>query len=192
MPPPLICNTLHFLFFPSLKILKMHVVLVPQVIRILAVADILLGIRVEALRVAGEADGREDGAPVPAVVDGVPVDAAEKGVLFYAPRAPLHVAEPLGPVHVAEGPDDVLGLGRDGRLLWEDDGLLDDPVGKEREEGGPSSVSCLLCARSKVQLTVYISQWGSGARTADTPSGTRISEFQGPTSPPRSCGPCYV
>lgn len=109
------------------KVLKIPIVLVPQVVRVLAVPDVLLGVDVEALRVPGVADGREDGAPVAAVVDGVPVDAAEEGVLLDAPRAALDVAEALGPVDVAEGPYDVLGLGGDGGFLWEDDGFLDDP-----------------------------------------------------------------
>lgn len=53
--------------------------------------DILLRVDVKALRVSGEAHGREDGAPVAAVVDSVPIDAAEEGVLLDAPRAALDV-----------------------------------------------------------------------------------------------------
>lgn len=113
---------------PRLEILEIPVVLLPQVLGVLVPRGVLLGVYVEALRVAGEPDGRDDGAPVPPVEDVVPVDAPEEGVLFHALGAPAHVAQPARPVRVAEGPDYVLRLWGDGGFLWEDYGFLDDSV----------------------------------------------------------------
>lgn len=76
------------------KVLKIFIIFLPQLLRVLAVAHVLLRIDIEALRVTWEPNRRDYRAPVLAMEHGVPVDAAEKGVGFHARCAALHVAEP--------------------------------------------------------------------------------------------------
>jgi hypothetical protein len=97
---------------------------------------VLLGPDVEALGVAGEADGGDDGARAALVVDGVPVDGGEEGVLLDAGGAARDVAQPARAVDGAQLPDDVLRGGADGRLARKDDGFFDDSVGRKKREDG--------------------------------------------------------
>lgn len=74
------------------EILEVVVVLDPQLVRVPLCVGVLLGVHVEALGVAGEPDGRDDGPPLAPAVDLVPVHAAEEGVVLDPLRAPAHVA----------------------------------------------------------------------------------------------------
>lgn len=141
------------------EILKVPVVLLPQVVGVLVAGGVLLWVYVEALRVPGEPDGRDDGAPVPPAEDVVPVHAPEEGMLLDPLGAAAHVAQPAGPVRVAEGPDYVLRLWRDRRLLWEYDGLLDDPVMRSwlviGKGGGGYTLRAFLSALLLLRGTTY-------------------------------------
>lgn len=108
--------------------MKVVVVLLSHLVRVRILADILLGVNVKALSVAGVSDRRQDGSRELAAVDGFPVDAFKEGVLLYPRGAAADVTEAAGAVDGAELPDDVLCVGRNWRVLREDDGLFDDPV----------------------------------------------------------------
>lgn len=110
------------------EILKVLVVLARHLVRVLVAGGVLLRVDVEALGVAGEAHGGDDGPAAAALQDGVPVDAGEEGVRLHAGGAAADVAQPARPVHRAQLPDDVLGRVADDGLLREHDRLLDDPV----------------------------------------------------------------
>lgn len=110
------------------KVLKVVVVLLSHLVRVRILADVLLGVNVEALGVAGVPDRRQDGTRELAAVNGVPVDALEEGVLLDPRRAATDVTEPAGAVDGAELSNDVLCVGRDWWVLREDDGLFDDSV----------------------------------------------------------------
>jgi hypothetical protein len=115
-----------FLLLLVSKIFKVAVVLVRHLDGVRGASGVILRVYVEALVVAGVADGWDDGPAVPAAEHVVPVDAAEEGMRLDAAGSAADVAEAPGAVDCAKGPDDVLGLVGDDWLLGEDDGLLDD------------------------------------------------------------------
>lgn len=108
------------------KILKVLIILMYHLIRVLVPLAIILGIRIEALRVSWVAYGRDDGPGSPTADDVVPVDGAEEGVGFDAAGAAGDVAEAAGAVDCAEGADDVFCFGGYGGVLWECYWFFDD------------------------------------------------------------------
>ena len=69
---------------------------------------VILGVGVEALRIAWVADRGNNGPPPPAVEGIFPVDTVEEWMCFYASSTAADVAEAPGAVNSAEGADDIL------------------------------------------------------------------------------------
>lgn len=113
---------------PLSEISKEPVVLLGQLGRILLKVDVVLWVDVKTLCVAVVPNGRHNGALVAALVKSIPVDAVEEGVGLDLGGAAADVTKPAGAVDGAKLVDEVLGSGRNGRILWEDDGLLEDSV----------------------------------------------------------------
>jgi hypothetical protein len=91
-----------------LEAVKTTVPLRPHLVRVHPPAALLVGIRVEALRVAFPTHRRCDGASVSARVHVVPAHGGEEGVVFHARRAPENVAEAVGAIDRAEAEDEIL------------------------------------------------------------------------------------
>lgn len=113
---------------PSSKILKILIVFMYHLIRISVSLPIVLGIRIETLRVSGISYRRNNRPRVSTVDDVVPVDGLEEWVVFYTARAAADVAETAGAVDGAEGADYVFGLVGYGRVLGECYWLFDDSL----------------------------------------------------------------
>lgn len=129
------------------EVLEVLLILCRQLVGILVPSGVLLGVDVEALRIARVPDRGDDGAAVASLVDGVPVDAGEEGVGLDLGGAARDVTEAAGAVDGAELADDVLCGVADVRFVGEDDGLLDDPGKGERlgacATGGREVTYCL-------------------------------------------------
>lgn len=103
------------------KIGKVLLILLRHVLGVLVPLAVVLGVRVEALSIAGVPYWRDDGALSSAAEHVVPVNVLEEGVIFDAAGASADVAEASGSVDCAEGADDVFGLVGQGGVLGERD-----------------------------------------------------------------------
>lgn len=110
------------------KILKIRIILFLHLLGILVPPRILLGVHIEAARVARISYRRDDGPTIALLVDGVPIHPGKEGMRLHSRRAALHVAQSSGSVDGAQLSDDVLGGVTEGWGGGEDNGFFDDSV----------------------------------------------------------------
>src|SRR3569833_2700992 len=141
----------------GLEVFEVLVVLLRHLGRVRVLADVVLGVYIEALGVARETDRRDDGSAGAAVVDVIPVHSLEERVLPDLGRAATNVPQPPRPVDRAELPEDVLGVGRDGWIVREYNRFLYYSRKKKRGRGPGQQLATqhgALCLRERERVCV--------------------------------------